>query len=939
MLRDGRCWGLITTVVPRTASIHGALFPGLSTPTAAQQGDTGVLTINAEGPAETQLPMLRIFKLFETRLAIPARIAYRITNSNAAAASIVADQSSSAASTVQFVVSERALSTAERTSFTSSAAGDSVHYPMYLSQYGFYYNVPGNRNSPLNLTACLAARILKGDITDWTHPDLLDKNPSFVKAVADSYRINVFVEDATSGATLAVFNWLAKACPSVPLSYGTMRTDLVMAGLTVTTRLQSTAFALGYTQAFAGRTASIAEFALETATAGVYVQTGAQNVTNLRTILATSLPTTLTGDYGSVSTISLAASRVAPIVTVAYLITKTDWSQSTAAEGQRGEAVKSLCAFIHSSSIAGTSSANGLIADYGLISIGNTMMTAAKTAISTAFVGRTSAVPYTTTEGSDLNVLSSTRTAFDVAAYADIMSQITAIKKTVDVGAARVLRGAGSSAVTLFMWRCFSEMRARSTSPVHLVYRATGSGGGQTEIVAKANGYTALLDFGASDTPLSDALYTDLTANAKIPIVHIPIMLLPMSFFVNIPESALPTRQLRASPCTLAKIMQGDITSWAHPDIAADNSAALPDQPIVAFYRQLSSGTTATITEYLTRACPSWRLGSGGLLTTWPSTFKPTANSINMSSSVATTPWSIGYMDAANGLDLNLLEIAVKNRDGNFVTSQTGDVPSAALALFKSDAWPKSPTQSFTSVSVLNQPGNNTFPIVAMPFMFVRTDLTSRGDAGPLLQAFLQFMLSNTAQNTFLTVLGFAPLPAEVRQYATDRALPLLQVDTRAKAWTFEIDKTLANGAGSTDYVISSFAGGYENANSQAFADFYKVYNLAQNKKSAASVNTTNTTTLSITGLADVPANLRDKLDRMDKQIAILQAIAITGIVFGIVGLSLAAFAICRAFVHAAVLGNQAGGLNSIVHANSMTAGSSVRRKMSVGQLSEGSFH
>ncbi len=140
------------------------------------------------------------------------------------------------------------------------------------------------------------------------------------------------------------------------------------------------------------------------------------------------------------------------------------------------------------------------------------------------------------------------------------------------------------------------------------------------------------------------------------------------------------------------------------------------------------------------------------------------------------TPYSIGYMDAANGLDLGLLEVAVLNKDGKYVTSQvrgrglacgsarslvlqselmqgsqtayaqisqaqtqpsvflnlqTGDVSGAALALFKSDAWPSSPVKSFASVSVLNQPGAKTFPIVAM---WVRSQaaywLTSRGMGG-----------------------------------------------------------------------------------------------------------------------------------------------------------------------------------------------------------------
>ena len=40
--------------------------------------------------------------------------------------------------------------------------GSSVHFPVYVNSYGLFYNVPGNRVTPLNITACLAARILTG---------------------------------------------------------------------------------------------------------------------------------------------------------------------------------------------------------------------------------------------------------------------------------------------------------------------------------------------------------------------------------------------------------------------------------------------------------------------------------------------------------------------------------------------------------------------------------------------------------------------------------------------------------------------------------------------------------------------------------------------------------------------------------------------------------
>jgi hypothetical protein len=64
--------------------------------------------------------------------------------------------------------------------------------------------------------------------------------------------------------------------------------------------------------------------------------------------------------------------------------------------------------------------------------------------------------------------------------------------------------------------------------------------------------------------------------------------------------------------------LQGVITSWAAPDIAADNPGiTLPDRPITIFYRQLSSGTTAVITQYLVIACPASACRAEGRVA-WP---------------------------------------------------------------------------------------------------------------------------------------------------------------------------------------------------------------------------------------------------------------------------------------------------------------------------------
>ena len=90
----------------------------------------------------------------------------------------------------------------------------------------------------------------------------------------------------------------------------------------------------------------------------------------------------LSGDYSTASAVSLSADRVAPILTVGYLVTKSDWSTEGPEEGQRGELVRALCAFFQSATVAGgstgTSSALGLFADAGLLAMGPTLTAALK---------------------------------------------------------------------------------------------------------------------------------------------------------------------------------------------------------------------------------------------------------------------------------------------------------------------------------------------------------------------------------------------------------------------------------------------------------------------------------------------------------------------------------------------------------------------------------
>ncbi len=68
------------------------------------------------------------------------------------------------------------------------------------------------------------------------------------------------------------------------------------------------------------------------------------------------------------------------------------------------------------------------------------------------------------------------------------------------------------------------------------------------------------------------------------------------------------------------------------------------------------------------------------------------------------------------------MEVHIKNADGVWLTSAKADLGAAAVQLFAAGGWPANPVSDFSGVSLLNQPGPQTWPITSMPFMMVRVD-------------------------------------------------------------------------------------------------------------------------------------------------------------------------------------------------------------------------
>jgi hypothetical protein len=172
-----------------------------------------------------------------------------------------------------------------------------------------------------------------------------------------------------------------------------------------------------------------------------------------------------------------------------------------------------------------------------------------------------------------------------------------------------------------------------------------------------------------------------------------------------------------------------------------------------------------------------------------------------MTSCIRDTPGTVGYIDAGHGHAEGLIEIELRNADGNFLSSLEASAKGGIGAAAANANLPTSADQDFGTVELLNQPGQSTWPIVAMSYIYVRKDLSfiESDDDKALLLAFLK-SIYDPQYIDMCKDFGFTPVPNAVRQLGLD-GIAMLDMAATPR-FTFE-DNTQPN-FGQGDYVISS---------------------------------------------------------------------------------------------------------------------------------------
>jgi len=342
-----------------------------------------------------------------------------------------------------------------------------------------------------------------------------------------------------------------------------------------------------------------------------------------------------------------------------------------------------------------------------------------------------------------------------------------------------------------------------------MTYRAVGSSTGIKEF-SEPN---PLLrnDFGSGDIPISRTIYESLNAEIttanETAVAHFPIVMGAVSFFNSIPGMKNNENPLNLTSCQLAKIFKREIIYWDNAEIKADNpNLNLPHEsyPIKVAHRVKGSSSTSAISKYLYETCPGeWPLSMVGSTVNWEKDTMSCEGSAGMTSCIRDVEGAIGYIDAGHGHDEGLIEVAVKNKDGNYLTSlQAGPngIGQAALQALDLGILPSSSFDDYSEVHLLNMPGSNTWPIVGMSYVYVRMNVKEEHH-NPQKEALLKFFVESLYDRDVIaqcSVFGFVPVPSRVR----DIALAGLQKLNVGNGPTFkrEVD-TMPNGQ--APYVVS----------------------------------------------------------------------------------------------------------------------------------------
>ncbi len=298
----------------------------------------------------------------------------------------------------------------------------------------------------------------------------------------------------------------------------------------------------------------------------------------------------------------------------------------------------------------------------------------------------------------------------------------------------------------------WSNVYNSSGTNVRVNYQGIGSGGGITQITAKT------VDFAASDAPLK------ASERAAAPgLLHIPGLIGSVTAAYNVLDTngqAIPSG-LNLTGAVLADIYLGKITTWNHANISSLNpTISLPGRTIQVVHRSDGSGTTFVWTSYLHLSSSRWNSTLVGKSINWPVGIAGKGNT-GVAGVVVQTSDSIGYVELAYTVQNSMKVAKIQNPAGKWILPT---LASTAAAAATAPTFP-APDGDWFNVSILNAPGDTSYPVSSFVYLLVYKELNIIGTSmtQAKAKALVDFLWwSSHDGQSYSSDLAYPPLPSSV---------------------------------------------------------------------------------------------------------------------------------------------------------------------------------
>ncbi|MGL4575997.1 MAG: phosphate ABC transporter substrate-binding protein PstS [Burkholderiaceae bacterium] len=301
------------------------------------------------------------------------------------------------------------------------------------------------------------------------------------------------------------------------------------------------------------------------------------------------------------------------------------------------------------------------------------------------------------------------------------------------------IKGAGASfPSTVYTTWAFAYSKEAKTT---VSYAASGSGEGIKRISSRE------VDFGATDNPLTTE---DLKKNG---LMQFPTLVGGIVPVVNL--RGIAPGKLKLTGAVLADIYEGKINSWRDPKIVALNPALdLPARDIIRIVREDASGSTASFTDYLSKASQPWarKAGSATLLK-WPAPVVAAKGTDGVMKTMQETAGAIAYVSFDRVMKNNLTYALLQNRNGQFVAPSEASFQAAVKA---SDLG----RSGVENASLIDLAGQDVWPITDTTYVLVESAPKTASKSQAVLKFFYWAFLKG---DEIIAGTGFAALPVDVQ--------------------------------------------------------------------------------------------------------------------------------------------------------------------------------